>query len=184
MPDAVTVAEKLASVKMIVLDVDGVLTDGVITYGSDGSETKSFHINDGLGIQLARHAGLIIAWITGRESSAVNRRAEELKIHHLFTGIANKSIPLAQLMATYEFTAKNIAYMGDDLNDLPALSLAGVKFAPANAVPEILAHADFVTIKSGGSGAVREMCDTILKSQDTFTDALTAYLSEVLHPQN
>lgn len=178
------IQHKLSDIKLIALDVDGVLTDGSVNYSSDGTETKRFHIADGLGIQLAIHAGLVVAWISGRTSDAVERRSKELNVHHLYMGVSNKSIALAELMGAYEIEGKNIAYMGDDLNDLPALSLVGVKFAPSNAVPEILGHADFVTSKSGGSGAVREMCDAILKAQGKYTEALTLYLSDILRPKS
>ena len=159
------------------MDVDGVLTDGGVIYHSDGSESKRFNIADGLGIQLLIHAGIRVAWICGRESLAVRKRAEELRVTDLFESTGNKSAALAQLMANLGLTQANIGYIGDDLNDLPAFSLAGVKFAPANAVAELKGLADFVMERSGGHGAVREVCDVILKAQGKWNDAVTAYLA-------
>lgn len=161
------------------MDVDGVLTDGGIILGSGDLEAKRFHIADGLGIRLLIHAGIRVAWISGRQSDAVRKRAAELGVTDLFEESGNKSAALAQLIANYGLTQANIAYVGDDLNDLPAFSLAGVKFAPANAVAEIKALAEFVTEKPGGDGAVREVCDVILKAQGKWNDAVTAYLSEL-----
>ena len=177
------VLASLKNVRMIALDVDGTLTNGVVTYSSDGSETKQFHIADGLGLQLAIQAGLVVAWITGRTSETVQRRADELNIHHTLMGVSNKAAALAELRGAYDLSAMNIAYMGDDLNDLPAFSVAGVRFAPSNAVAEIKSVADFVTEREGGSGAVREMIDAILKAQGLYTDALTLYLGELLRPK-
>jgi 3-deoxy-D-manno-octulosonate 8-phosphate phosphatase (KDO 8-P phosphatase) len=174
------VQDKLAAVRMIVLDIDGVLTDGTVEIVSSGPEIKRFHVTDGLGLQLAMNAGIIVVWISGRESEIVAKRAAELSITHLYQMTPNKSVPIAELMGRYTLSSANIAYMGDDLNDLPAYSLAGAKFAPANAVMEIKALADFVTEHAGGAGAVREMCDAILKAQGRYNDALTVYLARLL----
>ena len=176
-------AEKLKKVRLLAMDVDGVLTDGRISLVGDSEESKQFHIQDGLGIQLAVHGGLVVAWITGRTSSIVERRANELGVTHLHQGCSNKSVVLAELIAKYSVNQSQIAYMGDDLNDIPAFSLAGVKFAPSNAVAEIKGLADFVTERNGGEGAVREMCDVILKAQDRWNDAVTAYLGKLMREE-
>jgi 3-deoxy-D-manno-octulosonate 8-phosphate phosphatase (KDO 8-P phosphatase) len=162
------------------MDVDGVLTDGRLLISQSGEETKAFHVADGLGIQLLRHAGIRVVWISGRSSAAVQARATELNIDELIQGVSNKAKPLAEMMAKYSFATASIAYMGDDLNDLTAFSVAGVKFAPSNAALEIKAAADFITERVGGSGAVREMADTILKAQNTWNDSVSAYLSSLL----
>lgn len=175
-----SVQERLASIRLLAMDVDGVLTDGGLFFTGEGEETKRFHVADGLGLQLVMYAGLTVAWISGRSSPAVERRARELGVKHLYQETANKSVALAELLGLYTLTSANIAYIGDDLNDLPAFSIAGVKFAPANAAPEIKGLADFITERPGGSGAVREVCDVILKSQDKFNDSLTHYLSRLL----
>ncbi len=173
-------AEKLKHVKLLAMDVDGVLTDGAIWLESDGSEAKRFSVADGLGIVLMLKAGLLVVWISGRRSVAVEKRAAELSITHLFQGARNKSRVIAQLMATYSLGSANIAYIGDDLNDLPAFATAGVRFATANAAGEVKAVADFVTDNSGGGGAIREVCNAILKAQNRWTSAVESYLSEIL----
>ena len=173
---------RLSGIRLIAMDVDGVLTDGAIELVHPEGESKRFHTLDGLGIQLAIHAGLLVAWISGRASALVERRATELGVHHLFQLAANKSAAIAELMGAYALTQANVAYVGDDLNDLPAFSLAGVKFAPAGAVAEIKALADFVTERPGGQGAVREVCDVILKAQGKWNDAVTLYLAGLLKP--
>jgi len=185
------VQDRLAAVRLIAMDVDGVLTDGGLFLFSEAGvprrseiagEMKRFHVADGLGIQLALHGGLTVAWISGRTCEAVERRARELGVGHLYQDTANKSVPLAELLGKYTLSPANVAYIGDDLNDLPAFSIAGVKFAPANAALEIKGLADFVTERPGGSGAVREVCDTILKAQGKWNDALTQYLARLLQP--
>ena len=184
MTDENSIGERLKKVRLLAMDVDGVLTDGRIVLVGADAESKEFHILDGLGIQLALNGGLIVAWISGRNSALVERRAKELGVTHLFQTTANKSAALAELIASYNVNQAQIAFIGDDLNDIPAFSLAGVKFAPANAVAEIKALADFVTEKKGGEGAVREVCDVILKAQDKWNDAVTRYLSGLLQKSN
>jgi 3-deoxy-D-manno-octulosonate 8-phosphate phosphatase (KDO 8-P phosphatase) len=182
MPDTETIADRLKRVRLLAMDVDGVLTDGRVILVGESEESKQFHILDGLGVQLAMLGGLVVVWISGRKSAIVERRADELGVTHLYQGVANKSTVIAELIARYNVNQSQIAYMGDDLNDLPAFSLAGVKFAPANAVAEIKGLADFVTERNGGEGAVREACDVILKAQERWNDAVTAYLSRLLQP--
>jgi len=174
------IGERLSHVRLLAMDVDGVLTDGTIEFTADGDETKRFHIADGLGIKLALHAGLLVAWISGRKSSAVARRADELGVTRLIAGASNKSQALAELIGGHALSQRNVAYIGDDLNDLPAYSVVGVKFAPSSAVTEIKAVADFVTQREGGRGAVREVCDMILKAQGKWNDAVSAYLGTLL----
>jgi len=178
--ESTTLQERLAAIRLLAMDVDGVLTDGGISLFPDGSELKRFHVADGLGIALALYGGLIVVWISGRASESVERRAQELGVRHLYQNAVNKSAPLAELIGAYTLAPANIAYIGDDLNDLPAYSIAGVKFAPANAAPEIKGLADFVTEHAGGAGAVREVCDVLLKAQGKWNDALTQYLAQLL----
>jgi 3-deoxy-D-manno-octulosonate 8-phosphate phosphatase (KDO 8-P phosphatase) len=180
MTEQVTTQARLTSIRLLAMDVDGVVTDGSIELTGEEGETKRFHVLDGLGIQLAVYAGLTVAWISGRVSPLVERRATELGVHHLFQKAPNKSAAIAELMGAYALNQANVAYIGDDLNDLPAYSLAGVKFAPSNAIAEIKGLADFVTERSGGHGAVREVCDVILKAQGKWNDAVTQYLAGLL----
>lgn len=183
-PSRPTLADQIARIQLVALDVDGVLTDGVVEV-TDGQtpETKRFHVADGLGIQLLLHAGLLVAWISGRRSTAVAARAAELGVAHLSQGVRNKAQVLAELMAEHSLTQDQVAFMGDDLNDLPAFSLAGLKAAPANAINEIKALADLVTERSGGDGAVREFCDVVLKVQGRWNDAVSSYLAAQLRQE-
>jgi len=179
-----TLEQKLLAVRLLAMDVDGVLTDGGIIVNGDGTETKRFHVADGLGIQLVLYAGIPVAWVSGRESAAVAKRAEELGVTHLYQGARNKSAALAELMGRYALTPANVAFIGDDWNDLPAYSIAAVKFAPSNAATGIKAQADFITEKAGGAGAVREVCDLILKAQSKQTPALEQYFARLLQPES
>ena len=178
-----TSAEKLSRIRLIAMDVDGVLTDGGILLDSNEGETKRFHVSDGLGIQLAILSGIIVVWISGRSSKAVERRVEELGVHHLYQNVADKSSALRSIMAEYRLAPENVAYIGDDLNDITAFSVAGVKFAPANAAVEMKALSDFITERAGGEGSVREVCDVILKAQGKWNDALTLYLERMMSPK-
>ena len=163
-------------IKLLVLDVDGVLTSGQIIFGSQGELMKKFNAQDGLGITLAHQAGLKIAIITGRESQIVNLRCAELKIKDIYQGYMNKTQALAQLMAKYNLTVEQVAYVGDDLNDLPVLIRVGLPCAVANAVPEVKQHAQLVTHHAGGNGAVREVIEYILKAQGKWENIINTYL--------
>lgn len=176
-------SDKLSAIRLVAMDVDGVLTDGSILFAG-GEEIKRFDASDGLGIRLLLCAGILVAWISGRESASVELRARDLGVTRLYQGARNKAVVLADLMASYALSQSNIAYIGDDLNDIPAYSLAGVKFAPSNAAIEIKALADFVTERAGGSGAVREVCDVILKARNLYADAVALYLSDLMRSQS
>jgi 3-deoxy-D-manno-octulosonate 8-phosphate phosphatase (KDO 8-P phosphatase) len=149
-------------IKLIVLDVDGCLTDGTIVYNSDGSETKVFNVKDGLGIATWIRMGYHVAIITGRESKIVKRRADELGIKLLYQGVKDKESLLKKIIAEYDITPKEIAAIGDDLNDFNMLKLVGHSYAPANAVKDIKDIVTTVLLKNGGDGAVREMIDDII----------------------
>lgn len=174
--------DKLKSIKLLAMDVDGVLTDGSMILGPEG-DTKVFNVYDGLGINLAMTSGLEIAWITGNTSTAVLRRATGLGITEIHQGARLKSVVLSEIAARRGFLPEEIAYIGDDLNDLPALDLAGVAVAVANAVDEVKTVADIVTRKLGGRGAVREVIELILKSQDRWDDAIQLFLTKLRDEQ-
>jgi 3-deoxy-D-manno-octulosonate 8-phosphate phosphatase (KDO 8-P phosphatase) len=152
-----------AAIRLFAMDVDGVLTDGSVLIFSDGSEAKRFSILDGLGLARLREAGVGLAWISGRASGATTRRAEELRIAHLIQGRTDKQVALATLAAQLGLDATQVAYMGDDEIDVPAIAWAGIGAAPPGAMPAALAVADWVTVKAAGHGAVREICDQILR---------------------
>lgn len=172
----------MQNVKLIVLDLDGTLTDGVIHYDSDGGDHKHFHVADGLGIVMAQAAGLKIAIVTGRESAVLARRADELKIADVIEKAGDKAEVLRGLMQKYELRADEIAFVGDDLNDLPAFDVAGVKIAVGDAAQTVKDRADWVTPRAGGRGAVRDAIEEILRRQGKLDDAIAAYLARIAAP--
>lgn len=157
--------DRARRVRILVLDVDGVLTNNQIIFGQAGELLKVFHSQDGLGISAAHKAGLKTAIITGRNSEMVRRRGEELKIGDLYQGSVDKVAALQELLAKHNLSPEAVAYVGDDLNDLPALAYAGLACAVANAVPEVKTAAHYVAQREGGRGAVREIIEFILKAQ-------------------
>jgi 3-deoxy-D-manno-octulosonate 8-phosphate phosphatase (KDO 8-P phosphatase) len=152
-------------IRHFAMDVDGVLTDGTVRISSDGSEAKSFSILDGMGLKRLERAGIVTAWISGRPSGATAVRATELKIPHLVQGRTDKIMALQELAAQLGFTAAECAYMGDDDIDAPAMEWAGIGIAPCEAMPAALAAADYVTARSAGQGAVREICEHLLATR-------------------
>lgn len=167
------------AIKCLVLDVDGVMTEGHIIYSSSGEEIKAFHAQDGLGLTLARRAGLKIAVITGRVSPMVAKRTEELKFDFVRMGSKNKSKDLNDLMEEFQLAPQEIAYMGDDLNDFGVFHKVGFPISPANGVPEIKAKAAFITQARGGHGAVREAIEKILKDQNQWAPLVESYKNEL-----
>ena len=153
------------AVRLLVLDVDGVLTDGSIVYSDSGEEFKRFHVRDGSAIKLWQRAGHAVAFLSGRSSAAVSRRAAELGVTLVLQGRADKSAALDEILAACGMTASETCAVGDDLQDLPVLTRAGVAVAVADACPEVRAAADYVTMTPGGSGAVREVVEHLLKLQ-------------------
>jgi 3-deoxy-D-manno-octulosonate 8-phosphate phosphatase (KDO 8-P phosphatase) len=166
------VLEKAKSIRMIMMDVDGVLTDGRILYSADGAEIEAFFVRDGLGLRAAQRAGLVTAILTGRSSMAVARRAKELGIPEIHQGIPNKVETYEMLLRRHGLTDEAVAYLGDDVNDLPLLARAGLSAAPADAADEVKAKVAFVTSRGGGRGAVREVIDLILKAQGRWERAM------------
>ena len=162
--------------KLFLLDVDGILTDGTITYTHEGNEIKSFHTRDGLGIRLLMESGLEIGLITARESEAVNRRVQDLGIKYVFQKAKNKLEIFENLLKELNLTPSEVGYMGDDWLDLPLLVRVGFAATVDDAVPEVLQVAHYVTKRQGGRGAVREVCDLILEAQDTKKALLEKYL--------
>jgi 3-deoxy-D-manno-octulosonate 8-phosphate phosphatase (KDO 8-P phosphatase) len=152
-------------IRLLALDVDGVLTDGRITYGSNGEELKSFNIKDGLGIKLAQRAGIEVAIITGRSSSMVERRAAELGIGTIIQGREDKLLALRELCEARQLELTECAYMGDDLPDLAAVRAAGIGMTVADASAAVQASADWQSSFNGGAGAVREACEALLEAR-------------------
>ena len=158
--------EKAQQVRLLVLDVDGVLSDGRLYYGNSGEEIKAFYTADGLGIKLLQRAGIDVAIITGRSSEIVKRRVQELGIQHLVQGRDDKLVALEELLAQLQLELPNIAYMGDDLQDLAAIQASGLGMTVADGDEFVASHADWRSRSPGGRGAVREACEFILQAQD------------------
>lgn len=169
-------AAKCKEIRLLALDVDGVLTDGAIIIGQEGELCKRFNAKDGLGIAIALRSGLEIAIITGRRSEIVRRRARELGIELVLEGIADKRLALGELAARRKLTSDQLAFMGDDLNDLPAFAAAGLSFAPADAAAAVIKRAQYVTCADGGRGAVREVIELLLMQQGRWQEVLSGYL--------
>jgi 3-deoxy-D-manno-octulosonate 8-phosphate phosphatase (KDO 8-P phosphatase) len=174
--------DKLIRIKLLAMDVDGVLTDGSMIFGPEG-DIKVYNTLDGLGIRLAMAAGLDIAWITGNTSSAVAARAKTLQVTELHQGQRFKSVALQDIAKRKMLDVNEIAYIGDDLNDLPAMEIAGASFTVPNAASEVIVAADYVTEKSGGHGAVREVIEMILKAQDRWGDGIKMFLNVLKEEQ-
>lgn len=170
--------DKLKPIKLLAMDVDGTLTDGSMILLTEG-DIKIFNVMDGLGMNLAMSIGLEIAWITGNISAAVTQRASSLRITELHQGARFKSAVLRDIALRKELAREELAYIGDDLNDLPAFGVAGVTFAVASAASEVKVAADFVTDRSGGRGAVREVIEMILKAQGRWDDGVRAFLDKL-----
>ena len=165
----------LANIKLLVLDVDGVLTEGGLIINADGSESKCFNTLDGHGIRMWRRAGLKVAFLSGRKSESTKHRAEQLETDYCLQDCHNKLSGLEKLVEQTGISAKEVAYVGDDLPDLPAMKAAGFSAAVANAVDEVKDPADYVTAREGGCGAVREVIEYILKNADRWQQVSERY---------
>ena len=168
--------ERARSVRVLAMDVDGVLTRGDVVYSDAGTETKVFNIRDGLGISLAHNGGLVTAIVSGRTSAAVEKRARELGVGYLYQGCRDKAAGMRQLCAESGVCREETAFIGDDLNDIPAFAECGWKIAVSSASEDLKARADHVTELPGGHGAVREVIELILKAQGKWTSAVEQYL--------
>jgi len=153
------------SIELIVLDVDGTMTDSRITYSENGDEIKSFNVKDGLAIAAWRRLGKQVAIITGRSSQIVARRAKELRIEHFYQGVHNKKEVLESLLEKLDIKMESVAAIGDDLNDLPMLKAAAISFVPRDASVYVERIADVILSKTGGDGAVREMIEHLIKQE-------------------
>jgi 3-deoxy-D-manno-octulosonate 8-phosphate phosphatase (KDO 8-P phosphatase) len=169
------ISRRAKDIRLLVLDVDGVLTDGGIIYTDSGEEIKTFHVRDGNGIRMVLQAGIEVALITGRRSGAVAHRAKNLNIFHIFQGVHDKLEVLRTLQERLAVAPAEIAVVGDDLVDLPIMLPAGLAVAVADAPREVQERAHLVTTAPGGKGAVREVCEIILKSKGLWDDLLRQF---------
>ena len=155
----------LQRIRALVLDVDGVLTDGGMYYGPAGEGLKRFNVKDGMGLHLVLEAGIAVALISGENSEILRRRAEKLKIADIFVGVEDKLKTLEEFLAARKIAPSDAAYVGDDVNDLPPMGKVGLPVAVADAVPQVRKAARWVTSRRGGEAAVREVCDAILAAR-------------------
>lgn len=157
--------EKASKIKLLVFDIDGVMTDGSITYDENGVEYKTFNAKDGHGLAKMIKNGLMTAVITGRRNGTVDRRAVDLRFTEVYQGVKNKLPILEAIMQKYELDFSQVSYMGDDEPDIPILEKVGISACPSDAVKKVRNICDFISEKGGGKGAVRELCDLIYESQ-------------------
>lgn len=167
--------QRCERIRMLVIDVDGVLTDGSVVYSERGEEIKAFHVRDGSGLKIWLGLGMQAAILSGRKSEVVLRRAKELGIGAVIQGIEDKTEGWRRLLAEHQISPDQAAYVGDDLPDLPVLKQAGLAVAVADACEEVRAAAHYVTKLPGGRGAVREVIELILKAQNRWADVTVRY---------
>ncbi|HEA67988.1 MAG TPA: HAD-IIIA family hydrolase [Desulfobacterales bacterium] len=168
--------DKLKRIKLLALDVDGVLTDGGIIYSNRGQETKVFNVKDGLGIRLLMASGIEVCVITGRRSKALYHRCSDLGITDIYDDVSDKAEAINLILEQTGFSAEEIAFVGDDLPDLSIMKRVGLPIAVADAHRAVVESADMVTSVKGGMGAVREVCETILKAQGVWERAIEHFL--------
>jgi len=179
MLDFSSIERRASKIKLLLMDCDGVLTDGRLWLLDNGDEQKSFNVRDGLGLDLWHRAGLKSGVISGRHSSALQRRADGLRIEFVRQGSENKVNDFEDLLRLAEVDETEVAFVGDDLNDIPLMLRSELAIAVADAATETLAVAHFVTHAPGGSGAIREVVELILKAQGRWTDVIETYLKPV-----
>ena len=166
---------KLAQISLLLLDVDGVLTDGSIYFDHQGEELKAFNSKDGLGLHFLLEAGIQVGVVTARRSKALRHRCDNLGIDLVFQGVRDKAAAMEQIREQTGVSPNQIAFMGDDVLDLPMFARVGLAIAVADAHPYVREHAHMVTTAKGGKGAVREICDAILSAQGFLDDILARY---------
>lgn len=169
--------KNIEKIKLLILDVDGVLTDNRVVISNDGDEIKNFHVKDGLGILLLQKFGLKVAIITGKTSKIVRDRMSALGVVDIYQGQKNKFRAYNDLLRKYKLNKNDVACMGDDLPDLVLMKHSAVSFAPCNAVVSVKSYADYITLNKGGYGAVREVCDLILEHKGFSHKILKDYIN-------
>jgi len=167
--------DKIRRVRLLILDVDGVMTDGSILFDEAGAESKGFNVRDGHGLKMLMRYGIEVALLTGRRSRAVEHRAADLGIAEIHQGSLNKAETYAEILERRNLAPEETAYAGDDIVDIPVLRQVGFSAAPADAVPEVMKAVDYITGCLGGRGAVRELCEVILKAQGFWAEVAARY---------
>ncbi len=171
-----TISERAKNIKLVIFDVDGVLTAGILSYGTDGIEVKNFHVHDGQGIKLLKQSGVDVGIITTCKSSIVKKRMQDLGIDHLYQNKVDKLPAYEELKQKLHLSDEQIAYVGDDLPDLPMLKRVGLAITVSNAPKIIQQHTHWITKAKGGKGAAREVCDFIMQAQGTYQTIVDSYL--------
>ena len=173
--------EKLAQIKLLICDVDGVLTDGTLIYATNGEQAKNFSVLDGVGFHMINRLDINLktAWITGRECATTSHRAEKLKIDKVYNGVIRKIESYNELKKEYNIEDHEICFIGDDIIDMPLFEKVGLAVSVPNAPDYVSKHAHYITSKAGGHGAVREVIDLIISSRGNFDDAINLLLSEL-----
>ncbi|MFQ3574166.1 MAG: HAD hydrolase family protein [Thermodesulfovibrionales bacterium] len=170
------IIKRASNIKFLIMDVDGVLTDGTIIFDSNGSEIKTFDVKDGHAIKILHMCGIMTALITGRQSDIIKKRGGELGITYIYQNASDKSMAYSEIKRLTSLNDNEIACIGDDINDIPLLRRVGLAIAVRDSVYELRQIAHYVTKKRGGKGAVREVCELILKSQGKWQGVIDAYL--------
>ena len=170
------VLDKAAQIQLVIFDVDGVLTDGRLYLGNDGNEYKAFHIRDGHGIRMLLDAGVEVAIISGRRAASVERRMTDLGIRHAYLGVQDKLAAFDSLLVRLGLTAEQVAFVGDDLIDLPVMARVGLAIAVRDADPFVRQHAHWQTPSRGGRGAARDVCELLLEARGQLAAARSCYL--------
>ena len=170
------IRKRAVKIKLLILDVDGVLTDGTLIWHDDGREGKAFHVHDGHGIRLMQRAGIEVALLTGRESKVVDRRAKDLGIDLVVQGSRNKVTDYEKILKKRQLKDLEVAYVGDDIVDVPVLKRVGLAVAVANATAHVHSYCHATTKREGGKGAVREICDFLLRAKGRWNEVTLPYL--------
>lgn len=169
---------KAKKIKLLLLDVDGVMTDNRLIYGDDGQEYKAFYTRDGHGMVMLQKSGIDIGIITGRKSQLVENRMRDLKVKHLYQGVPDKLPTFLELVEKLSLRMSEVAYIGDDILDLPILKRVGLSVTPADGDQEVKSRVDYISQFKGGQGCVREVCEIIMKSQDAWQTHMDFYLRD------
>lgn len=172
---AVMTDERWSKIKLLALDVDGVLTEGSLTFDENGQLLQTFNVRDGFALVAARRAGITVAWISGRASLVAEKRFAELQLHHCVLACADKALAMRELQTQHDLHPDECCFVGDDLPDLPAFSRCGVRVAVFDAVPEVLSRANYVTRARGGRGAVREVVERILTARGDWQELVQRF---------
>ena len=173
------IANKAQKIKLLILDVDGVMTNNMLIYSDDGIESKAFNTRDGHGMVLLQKSGIDIGIITGRKSQLVTNRMKDLKVKHVYQGVPDKLPTFLKLVADLELSLDEIAYIGDDILDLPVLMRIGLAITPANGDEEVKSRVDYISPFKGGEGCVREACEIILRSQNLWQQHMDFFLRDL-----